>query len=141
LFANLNLDSSDEDGQDLVNAPLQGVASFVPLLETPDSAVNPSPEEAGPELGMTERKKKSKRTRHPQSRKASKWADQCMYAELLEMNDDEPWSSPDGCHGLPENLESGWIAVAPVPAGKRCLAITYQSSGSAGLGMCVFSLL
>ncbi|THU77041.1 hypothetical protein K435DRAFT_974126 [Dendrothele bispora CBS 962.96] len=31
--------------------------------------------------------------------------------------------------GLPDDLETAWIAVAPVPVGKRCLAITRDSSG------------
>lgn len=61
-----------------------------------------------------------------------------MYAELLEMATDNPWSELSGDdkgHGLPSNLESGWVAVSPVPAGKRCLAVTHQSSGIAGAGM------
>ena len=59
-----------------------------------------------------------------------------MYAELLEMSADAPWSSPDGTlnDGLPNDLESAWVAVAPVPVGKRCLAVTHQSSGVAGVG-------
>lgn len=54
-----------------------------------------------------------------------------MYAELLEMSEDDPWSDVDG---LPDNLETGWVAVGPVPVGKRCLAVTHQSSGIAGVG-------
>ncbi|KAI0819452.1 hypothetical protein BC628DRAFT_1332763 [Trametes gibbosa] len=64
--------------------------------------------------------------------KLSKWADKCMYAELLEMK--------DGYHtsghlrdGIPDDLETGWVAVAPVPMGKRCLAVTHQTSGIAGI--------
>jgi snurportin-1 len=61
-----------------------------------------------------------------------------MYAELLEMSSDEAWSSPlsPGNDGLPGDLESGWVAVAPVPIGKRCLAVTHQASGNAGVGEC-----
>jgi snurportin-1 len=81
-------------------------------------------------------KKKTKRKNKKRSSKTSKWADKCMYAELLEMSADAPWCSPDGTvnDGLPNDLESAWVAVAPVPVGKRCLAITHQSSGVAGVG-------
>lgn len=78
--------------------------------------------------------------------KASKWADGCMYAELLEMSADDPWEFGDDhggqvcSDGLPTDLESGWVAVAPVPAGKRCLAVTHQSAGVAGVGNCCLSL-
>lgn len=50
-----------------------------------------------------------------------------MYAELLEMNVDEAWGDLDG---LPDDLETGWVAVAPVPVGKRCLAVAHQGSAS-----------
>lgn len=74
--------------------------------------------------------KKLKRRKRAKTEKPNKWADRCMYAELLEMKDD------DVCvvDGLPEDLESGWVAVAPVPLGKRCLAVTHQSSGIVGVG-------
>ncbi|KAG7445857.1 uncharacterized protein BT62DRAFT_138986 [Guyanagaster necrorhizus] len=58
----------------------------------------------------------------------NEWADKCMYAELLEMNSDDPWTTTDG---LPDDLETGWVAVAPVPVGKRCLAISHNSNGTA----------
>lgn len=57
-----------------------------------------------------------------------------MYAELLEMNSDEVGTSSLAVDGLPMDLESAWVAVAPVPIGKRCLAVTHQSSGIAGVG-------
>jgi snurportin-1 len=68
-----------------------------------------------------------------------------MYAELLEMQADIPWENDgrlgDVHDGLPADLESGWIALAPVPAGKRCLVVTYQSSGVTGNGNLYFSCL
>jgi len=80
-----------------------------------------------------ETKNKTKRKNKKRSNKAGKWADKCMYAELLEMSSDMPWCSPDGTvnDGLPNDLESAWVAVAPVPVGKRCLAVTHGSSGVA----------
>ncbi|KAJ6576349.1 hypothetical protein B0H10DRAFT_2168474 [Mycena sp. CBHHK59/15] len=79
------------------------------------------------------RKKKARKQKSKKETQAgsSKWADQCMYAELLEMSADDPWSA--GADGLPEDLETGWVAVAPVPVGKRCLAVTDQSLGVPGL--------
>ena len=99
------------------------------------------------------KKKRGKNNSKRRANKASKWADRCMYAELLEMCADEPWSRGDiddiygnelgdyeGVDGLPRDLETGWVAVAPVPVGKRCLAVTQQSAGVAGVGMSFFSL-
>lgn len=59
-----------------------------------------------------------------------------MYAELLEMTEDTVMSefghSQSG-DGIPTDIESAWVAVTPVPRGKRCLAITHAPSGIAGL--------
>jgi len=57
-----------------------------------------------------------------------------MYAELLELNPG-PALNPqiDVEDGLPDDLDAGgWIAISGVPVGKRCLAVTYASSGVAG---------
>jgi len=53
-----------------------------------------------------------------------------MYAELLEMDEEFDLVKGDG---IPDDIESGWVAVAPVPVGKRCLAITHAASGIAGI--------
>lgn len=88
-----------------------------------------------PDLPSKNNKKKLKRRKRAKTEKPNKWADRCMYAELLEMKDDDVWPIHDGVvDGLPEDLESGWVAVAPVPLGKRCLAVTHQSSGIVGVG-------
>ena len=100
------------------------------------------------------KKKKTKRKQKPQSpltvaeppessttsrssgRKRNQWADRCMYAELLELNPG-PALNPqiDVGDGLPDDLDTGaWIAISGVPVGKRCLAVTYASSGIAGNG-------
>lgn len=76
---------------------------------------------------------------------SSQWADKCMYAELLEMNGDEIWDATGHkdqgvSDGLPSDLEHGWVAVAPVPKGKRCLVVTHQSAGVAGVGMLLFCI-
>ena len=82
------------------------------------------------------KQKKFKNTSDGPKASNTKYADKCMYAELLEMPD-SPSSSSWARDGLPEDLESGWVAVAPVPVGKRCLAVTHQSSGLGGVGMFV----
>lgn len=107
-FADLNIESDDDSDDTLVR---EGVGSFVSMLQ-----------DAGPSGGATPK---------PMKRKPiNKWADKCMYAELLEMSNEDAWTTNDG---LPHDLLTGWVAVAPVPVGKRCLAICYQSSGATGL--------
>jgi snurportin-1 len=66
------------------------------------------------------------------NKNASPWANKCMYAELLEMQETDLWAG--GEDGLPGDLESGWVALAPVPVGKRCLAISHQGGGTIGAG-------
>lgn len=65
--------------------------------------------------------------------KPSKWADKCMYAELLEMKENSDVMG-EFADGVPDDIETGWVAVTPVPVGKRCLAVTHQTSGIAGVG-------
>lgn len=108
------------------------------IAEEPANEPATEVSETTPKDGKRKPKKKrgKARARREGGPKASnKWADQCMYAELLEMSADDPWPSGESANdGLPQDLESGWLAVAPVPVGKRCLAVTHQSSGVAGLG-------
>ncbi|KAF8217803.1 hypothetical protein K438DRAFT_1795674 [Mycena galopus ATCC 62051] len=149
LFADLNLgQSDDEEGAEDPGIVRIGISSYAPLLppsasaaEAPAADVRMASMSVSGSEPLTERNKnKKKKKRKPKTKKeqysatGSEWADQCMYAELLEMSEDTPWdmlgSSPDG---LPEDLETGWVAVAPVPVGKRCLAVTDPSLGVPGL--------
>lgn len=143
-FADLNLGASDEDEvahpgtKDVPELSLASVAHYASMLEhdvSPTSSINhvipKSPQSPKDEIRKPKKKRKNKS-------KPNKWADKCMYAELLEMAADDPWSKPSGNDqddGLPTNLESGWVAVGPVPVGKRCLAVTHQSAGIAGAGV------
>lgn len=123
------------------------VAPYVSMLDpgiTPNAissfqhvAFSPA---ADPRTLQKETKNKTKRKNKKRSSKCSKWADKCMYAELLEMSADAPWNLSDGTvnDGLPSDLESAWVAVAPVPVGKRCLAVTHGSSGVAEVGVSMF---
>lgn len=96
----------------------------------------PPPEESKKKNNSNKKRKNKRRTNKP-----SKWADKCMYAELLEMVSNDMWSQGGLIgdeevynNGLPRDLETAWVALAPVPAGKRCLAVTHQSAGVAGIG-------
>ncbi|TFK47555.1 hypothetical protein OE88DRAFT_1665745 [Heliocybe sulcata] len=93
------------------------------------SAASEGPSAAQGDAEDTSKKGEKKKHRKRKKRKANKWADKCMYAELLEMVEDSAWSD-----GLPADLETGWVAVAPVPVGKRCLAVTHQSPGYPNAG-------
>lgn len=136
-FADLNLGNSDDDG-DLEDDPeiiREGVSGFVQMVsqpvETPSlssNAHNHETVQAGKRRGKPRRKRVKA--------KPSTWADKCMYAELLEMNEEAHlWDNQSGdvIDGLPRDLEAAWVAVAPVPTGKRCLAVTHQSAGIVGI--------
>lgn len=157
FFANLSLGHSDDedDADDAPDIVREGVSTFVPLLspsepprlEDVPSTDPPAPPAAGEHTGAptqphtTSGKGKRKNKRKGKGKQSArehvgpavpgKWGDKCMYAELLEMN--EEFNSMKG-DGIPDDIESGWVAVAPVPVGKRCLAITHASSGIAGIG-------
>lgn len=105
-------------------------------MESPVQVTVAEPTSSGTS-GPAKTKAKKRKKRKNNYNKPSKWADQCMYAELLEMaTAHPPWSSdsPESEQedSLPSDLESGWVAVAPVPVGKRCLVVTHQAAGTAG---------
>lgn len=157
FFADLNLGPSDDEAeddaaQDGPSMVRDGVAQFASMLPPSsitmgatgtqsivpsESAVSPPQasevQSNGKKRGKHKRKPKatSTGTRHS-NKKPNKWADKCMYAELLEMMDGFDQTSL-GHDGIPEDIEKGWVAVTPVPVGKRCLAITHQASGIAGV--------
>ncbi|KZT66541.1 hypothetical protein DAEQUDRAFT_674805 [Daedalea quercina L-15889] len=160
FFADLTLGPSDDeadegdgqDGPEIVRQSLAQFAGMLPLAqETPsasstassamisESAVPAQTAEmqtSGKKRGKTQRKAKaapsSSGPSKPSKRKPSRWADKCMYAELLEMSEGH-----DGfdvvSNGIPQDIETGWVAVTPVPIGKRCLAVTHQPSGVPGV--------
>ncbi|KAF8880030.1 hypothetical protein BD779DRAFT_1676093 [Infundibulicybe gibba] len=142
LFADLNLGPSDDDELSPTKeySGATGLGAYVSMLDSSTGGdIDPTTIQQDPPIdqGAKRRPKKKRRARHRGDgpAKPSKWADKCMYAELLEMAADDVWDAPDGStvDGLPDDLETGWLAVAPVPAGKRCLAVTHQSSGVSGV--------
>ncbi|PFH48083.1 hypothetical protein AMATHDRAFT_76902 [Amanita thiersii Skay4041] len=154
VFADLTLNGSDDeegDAEDAVTmSPSTGVAAFLPAMQqtTPPTESPSIPHSLVHAEPTSPPKKKSKKKRRggKNANKPSKWADKCMYAELLEMVDPglsefnlggAPSWDTDGNFviddRLPKDLETHWVAVAPVPVGKRCLAVTHQSSGTAGV--------
>jgi snurportin-1 len=146
LFADLNLGlSDDEDG--INNDPgivHEGVAQMVPLLPRSQADTGPAPLQsheshiessaAGTPPPPSKRKGKRKKATKASNNKMSPWAEKCMYAELLEMHESEDFWAAGGEGGLPGDLETGWVALAPVPVGKRCLAIAHQGGGIIGAG-------
>ncbi|OJA20590.1 hypothetical protein AZE42_08550 [Rhizopogon vesiculosus] len=140
-FADLNLGNSDDDDDgDPEDEPAiirEGVSGFAQMVSQPAETPSSVSSEAhkGQETVLSG-KRRGKNKRKRAKAKASKWADKCMYAELLEMNEEAHlWDneSGDAIDGLPRDLEAAWVAVAPVPAGKRCLAVTHQSAGIVGI--------
>ncbi|KAK0231077.1 hypothetical protein IW262DRAFT_1342075 [Armillaria fumosa] len=136
----LGLDDEDEDEDDQPEVVREGVGTFATMLESEPQPITTAPSVASPpQTERTKKKNKRKRKarmkqqdRHQQQTEkhveSNEWADKCMYAELLEMNSEDPWTATDG---LPDDLETGWVAVAPVPIGKRCLAISLNNNGTA----------
>ena len=145
----MNLGQSDDEGGDNDDPGIvrEGVAQLAPLLprSNPEVASVTSREShtessaAGALQTPTSSKRKGrKKGTKPSNKKTSPWADKCMYAELLEMQETELWTG--GEDGLPSDLETGWVALAPVPVGKRCLAISHQGGGTIGAGTSTYDL-
>ena len=144
LFADLNLGLSEDEGggNDDPNIVREGMAQLAPLLprSDPDMTSVPSRESqaelsaAGAPQTPTSSKRKGARKKGttPSNKKTSSWANKCMYAELLEMQETDLWTGGDD--GLPSDLETGWVALSPVPVGKRCLAVSHQGGGIIGTG-------
>lgn len=158
LFAGLSLGDSDEEDEhpQITEDTIlrEGVGHLAPLLQDQAAASTstaPLIDQTLPTSFSEKGKKRHSKTKSRQragkgkARKISPWADKCMYAELLEMRDVESHTSgsmasgDESVDGLPEDLEDGWVAVAPVPKGKRCLAVAHQGSGTVGLGECCIS--
>ncbi|KAI5124675.1 hypothetical protein M0805_004283 [Coniferiporia weirii] len=145
-FAGLSLGvSSDEDGDEDVpqlgesHKTMGGVAQFASMLSVIDAEPPPESRSPSPYVEHGDGKTKKKKKTNKGKKKASKWANKCMYAELLEMREDKLWTgSWDNDNlsrhdGLPDDLETAWVGLAPVPVGKRCLAVTMQSAGVSGI--------
>jgi hypothetical protein len=144
LFADLHLGLSDDEAGDGNNPDIvrDGIAQLVPLLPrsepnlasvpsqapTADSSVAGAPQTPTPSKHKGGWKKGSKTS----NKKTSPWANKCMYAELLEMQETDLWPGMED--GLPGDLETGWVALAPIPVGKRCIAISHQGGGMIGAG-------
>ncbi|KAL5495240.1 hypothetical protein ACEPAI_703 [Sanghuangporus weigelae] len=146
-FSGLNIgdsddDNDDEEPSDKSKQTMGGVVQFASLLQPADAEPPPDSRSPSPvveeEMGHGKPKKKKKRKGRGK-KKPSKWANKCMYAELLEMREDTLWTESfdigaASIHdGLPDDLETAWVGLAPVPVGKRCLAVTMQSAGLSGV--------
>lgn len=190
LLGSLSLGQGDDDddegdGDEQPEVLHEGLGSFVSMLQ-PLSSSNPTSADARPispgdDKGKGRRggkKKKNKNTWNTNTNASastststsnayagkakphSRFANVPMFAELLELRDDDldTWDvSPEivmtqmnsngvqsGTGGeayaehvehrrryLPADLETGWVALAPIPTGKRCLAVSHQHQGTA----------
>jgi len=144
LFAGLHLGLSDDEAGNNDNPDIvrEGIAQLAPLLPRSEPNLAPVPSQASPADSSaagapqtpTPSKDKGgwKKGSKASNKKASPWANKCMYAELLEMQETDLWPGMED--GLPSDLETGWVALAPVPVGKRCIAISHQGGGTIGAG-------
>ncbi|KAH9940679.1 hypothetical protein B0H21DRAFT_878266 [Amylocystis lapponica] len=158
FFADLTLGPSDDEadddggtqnGPDVVREGISQFATMLPRTATAVPAAAGEPAASPPQAGdaQTKGKKRGKGQRkakarasaaasaHPKgqrSGKPNKWADKCMYAELLEMTEEYDGADLER-DGIPDDIETSWVAVTPVPRGKRCLAVTHQATGIAGV--------
>lgn len=136
-FSSLSIDAEDDDEQD-DDGPIivrEGIGRLSSLLPSASARLSQSPSQDIAESS-------TKKLRKPNARFANK----IMYAELLEMKDDEQLLGGDRMHdgdgdgdddGIPSDLETHWVALGPVPKGKRCLAVSNQSSNVPGRGKLV----
>ncbi|KAG8970719.1 hypothetical protein FRC03_004101 [Tulasnella sp. 419] len=162
LFANLSLnsppsvidnqlddeESEDDDREYENNATVldQGISQYVSMLESPPSSTG-LPTSFGSTArihGNRSTVTKKPKSRNPQNANLKKGlspslekrsailANTIMYAELLEMNSQLLHSETGSEDGLPSDLDKAWTAMAPVPKGKRCLAVSYQGMTSHG---------
>jgi snurportin-1 len=114
----LTLGADGEDSDD-AEVTREGVGGLVSLLEPLPSST--------PSTSKQSRKHKQ-----------SKYAEKCMYAELLELGGD---SDKLRTNALPPDLQVKWIALSPVPKGKRCLAVAHMSHGNPGSGQIILKLV
>ncbi|KAJ4473718.1 hypothetical protein J3R30DRAFT_3406590 [Lentinula aciculospora] len=149
-FAELKLDDDEEedeegDGdeeidQDGFKVVHSGMSSFTSAMKEPLSetstlltttTMDTSIQKLKPKYSKPKPKKKKGRKRATSN---AQWADKIMYAELLEMSDSDVAASAmnldnNDFDGLPPDLHTSWVALSPVPVGKRCLAITRDGPG------------
>lgn len=130
------------DSDDDPAAMQEGISDYVPFL-----APAPAPAATIPIPGTSKdkrrkKKKKQQQQHQPKPKPNSKYANQCMYAELLELHEEPQWTVDSNgelvedpeMDGLPSGLETQWVALAPIPAGKRCIAVSQtQHSGQSKL--------
>lgn len=114
-LANMNLGSSEGEEDEDAQIVQEGIGHLASML--PSGSKN--------RTSASEPKAKKK------LRTTSKYAEKCMYAELLELNKDPEHRASEL---LPQDLQTNWIALSPVPKGKRCLAVAHLSNGNPTVG-------
>lgn len=152
-FAGLSLGvSSDEDEPELQQESITafGMAENSPhpasLLLATDAEYPPASRSPSPFVDENASAAKNrKRRRKRGKKKPSDWANKCMYAELLEMREDtlytNSWDNIGQAplhDGIPDDLETAWVGLGPLPVGKRCLAVTMQGTSINWKGLCAY---
>jgi snurportin-1 len=132
-----NTTNDSDEGAEIPLIVREGLSNYASLVAPTASPMQAQLEPTSTEKRKRKKKKQTVGTSRPKSG-APTYANRCMYAELLEMHEESQWSvdGVDGMsiekrtNGLPDNLETRWVALAPIPMGKRCLAVTQtQHSG------------
>ncbi|KAF8308183.1 hypothetical protein DL93DRAFT_2150266 [Clavulina sp. PMI_390] len=147
-------DNEDDDGRppEIVQESLKDYVSMLqpePSSSLEAAEMNPAHGSKKKHRGGKKKKKGRAATNSPSAPKTSRFANVPMFAELLELRDDdvktwdissedmmprvggaEPGQSAARRQFLPSDLETGWVALAPIPAGKRCLAVSHQHHGT-----------
>jgi snurportin-1 len=113
ILASLKLDIDDDDGPQISR---EGIGSFASMLCSGHNPVSGPTKQAG-------------KPKHP------KYAEKCMYAELLELA--RICETSNVVSNVPPDLQTNWIALSPVPRGKRCLAVAHVSHGNPGFGQTI----
>ncbi|KAJ3731732.1 hypothetical protein DFJ43DRAFT_1077124 [Lentinula guzmanii] len=122
----------DQDGFKVVHS---AIASFASEMANTSPAITANITESSPAQNTKPKSRPKSKKKKGRKRASSnaQWADKIMYAELLEMPDSDIVASTmeldNDSDGLPPDLHTSWVALSPVPVGKRCLAITRDGPG------------
>jgi snurportin-1 len=126
-FGQLSLDSPDEEGE-APEPARTGVAEYATLVQPATQGQNVEQDQI----------QTTTQTRKGKGRQKKRWADKCMFAELLELVYDSFGTEQDV---LPQDLATNWIAMSPVPKGKRCILVAAKYSNDLAQGALRCSLV
>ncbi|KAF8508257.1 hypothetical protein BU17DRAFT_56833 [Hysterangium stoloniferum] len=138
-FASLSLGPDDDDhpNEDPEILP-EGISRVASLLSPVSESAAATSSLSLPLRSTASNETPPDTSKKGKSRKPNaQFANKIMYAELLEMHDDpalldgsvhDDTDTTNADCSLPADLDTNWVALAPVPRGKRCLAVCNQPS-------------